>query len=104
VRSALIRPRGGALSGRWAAWAAGILELVAAEPLAQRIASVADQIQEWAVEARWHACRPATWPGCPHHPDSHPLMAAVREGRAVWICPRAGDLVSDVGRLRAPQG
>jgi hypothetical protein len=87
VRSALIRPRGGALSGRWAAWAAGILELVAAEPLAQRIASVADQIQEWAVEARWHAGRPATWPGCPLHPDSHPLMAAVREGRAVWICP-----------------
>jgi hypothetical protein len=77
---------------------------VAAEPLAQRIASVADQIQEWAVEARWHAGRPATWPGCPHHPDSHPLMAAVREGRAVWICPRAGDLVSDVGHLSALHG
>jgi hypothetical protein len=35
---------------------------------------------------------------------THPLMAAVREGRAVWICPRTGDLVSDVGRLRAPDG
>jgi hypothetical protein len=43
---------------------------------------------EWAVEALWHAGRSATWPGCPQHPDSHPLMAAVRERRAVWICPR----------------
>ena len=50
------------------------------------------------------AGRPATWPECPQHPDSHPPMAAVLEGRAVWICPRAGDLVSDVGRLRAPDG
>ena len=32
------------------------------------------------------------------------LMAAVPEGRAVWICPRTGDLVSAVGRLRAPDG
>jgi hypothetical protein len=31
-------------------------------------------------------------------------MAAVPEDRAVWICPRTGDLVSDVGRLRAPAG
>jgi len=59
---------------------------------------------EWAVEALWHAGRAATWPGCPQRPDSHPLMAAARGGRAVWICPRAGDLVSDVGRLRAPHG
>jgi hypothetical protein len=75
---------------------------MAAEPLPQRIASVADQVQEWAVEALWQAGRPATWPECPRHPDSHPLMAVVREGRAVWICPSTGDLVSDVGRLRAP--
>jgi hypothetical protein len=77
---------------------------MAAEPLPQRIASAADQIQEWAVEALWHVGRAATWPECPRHPDSHPLMAAVREGRAAWICPRTGDLVSDVGRLRAPHG
>ncbi len=77
---------------------------MAAEPLPQRIASVADQVQEWAVEALWQVGRPATWPECPQHPDSHPLMAAVLEGRAVWICPRTGDLVSDVGRLRAPDG
>ena len=68
----------------------------------ERIAS-SPPIQEWAVEARGRRAA-ATWPECPQHPGSHPLMAAVREGRAVWICPRTGDLVSDVGRLRAPHG
>jgi hypothetical protein len=33
---------------------------MADEPLPQRIASVADQVQEWAVEALWRAGRPAT--------------------------------------------
>jgi len=75
---------------------------MAAESLPQRIASVADQVQEWAVEALWRAGRPATWPECPEHPDSHPLVAAVREDRAVWICPRTGHLVSDIGRVPAP--
>jgi hypothetical protein len=77
---------------------------MAAEPLPQRIASVADQVQEWAVEALWRAGRPATWPECPSHPDSHPLMAAVQEDRAVWICPRTGHRVNDIGRLPAPTG
>ncbi|MGA2831110.1 MAG: hypothetical protein ABSF03_33925 [Streptosporangiaceae bacterium] len=75
---------------------------MAAEALPQRVASVADQVQEWAVEALWRAGRPATWPECPGHPHSHPLMAVVREGRAAWICPRTGHLVSDIGRLPAP--
>jgi hypothetical protein len=73
-----------------------------AEPLAQRIASVADQVQEWAVEALWRAGRPATWPECPEHPNAHPLAATVQEDRAVWICPKTGHLVSDIGRLPAP--
>jgi len=72
------------------------------ESLPQRIASVADQAQEWAVEALWRAGRPATWPECPEHPNSHPLTAAVQEDRAVWICPTTGHLVNDIGRLPAP--
>jgi hypothetical protein len=36
---------------------------------------------------------------------SEALAPVLRDlGRAVWICPRTGDLVSDVGRLRAPDG
>src|SRR5262245_43989557 len=50
------------------------------EPLAQRIASVAGQVQEWAIEALWRAGRPATWPECPGHPNAHPLTATVQRG------------------------
>jgi hypothetical protein len=75
---------------------------MASESLPQRIASVADQVQEWAVEALWHAGGPATWSECPMHPNSHPLTATVQEDRAVWICPRTGHLLNDIGRLRAP--
>jgi hypothetical protein len=72
---------------------------MADEPLVQHIASVADQMQEWAVKALWRAGRPATWPQCPEHPNSHPLAAMVRDDRAVWICPKAGHLVNKVRQL-----
>ena len=72
---------------------------MAGEPLPERIASVADQVQEWAVEALWHAGRPATWPECPEHPGSHPLAAMLRDHRAVWTCPRTGILICLVGEL-----
>jgi hypothetical protein len=75
---------------------------MAAESLPQRVVSVADQVQGWAVEALWRAGRPATWPECPGHPDSHPLRPVVHEERAAWICPRTGHLVSDIGRLPVP--
>jgi hypothetical protein len=42
---------------------------MAVESLPQRVASVADQVQEWAVEALWRAGRPATWPECPWNLD-----------------------------------
>jgi hypothetical protein len=63
---------------------------MAAEPLPQRIASVADQVQEWAVEELCRVRRPATWPECTRHPDSHPMAAEVRDGRAVWTCRDLG--------------
>ncbi|MGH3166970.1 MAG: hypothetical protein ACRDN0_13925 [Trebonia sp.] len=73
---------------------------MAAEPLQERIASVADQVQEWAVETLWQEGRPATWPECPAHPDSHPLTAVMRDGRAVWTCPKTKHVVGDIGTLR----
>ncbi len=71
----------------------------AGEPLPERIASVADQVQEWAVEALWHAGQPATWPECPEHPGSHPLAARLRDDHAVWTCPRTGRVICGVGQL-----
>ena len=73
-----------------------------AEPLPQRIASVADQVQEWAVEELWRTGRPATWPECPWHQGSHPMAAEVRDGRAVWTCPRSGREADSIGSLQAP--
>ena len=75
---------------------------MAGEPLPDRIASVADQVQEWAVEALWHAGRPATWPECPEHPGSHPLAARLRDHRAAWTCPKTGNLICAVGELTGP--
>ena len=49
---------------------------------ADRLASLADQVQEWAVEALWSAGVPAVWPHCPQHPNSHPLKATVAAAEA----------------------
>jgi hypothetical protein len=76
---------------------------VITEPPAQRIASVADQVQEWAVEELCSIGRPATWPECPRHPGSYPLSAVVRGSRPVWTCPGTGRMMSEIGRLPAPQ-
>ena len=75
------------------------VSVMAVDSLPQRIASVADQVQEWVVEALWRVGRPATWPECPEHPNAHPLTAAVQKDRAVWICPKTRHLVSEIGRL-----
>lgn len=71
---------------------------------AERVARVADQVQDWAVEALWAAARPAVWPECPAHPGSHPLRAGVRGGVAVWSCPRTGEAAALVGELAAALG
>ncbi len=77
--------------------------VLAGDPLPDRIASVADQVQEWAVEELCSVGRPTNWPQCPRHPDSHPLSAVVRDNRAVWTCPKAGDVVSKIGQLPNPR-
>jgi hypothetical protein len=75
------------------------VSVIPGESLPQRIASVADQVQEWAVEELCSVGRPTNWPQCPHHQSSHPLSAVVRDGRAVWACPATGRLVSEIGQL-----
>lgn len=67
--------------------------------VAEQVASVADQVQEWAVEDLWGRGLSTSWPGCPEHPGSHPLEAVVRADRAVWVCPRSGAVVAAVGAL-----
>jgi hypothetical protein len=67
-------------------------------PLFERIASVADQVQEWAIEELWgHAS--TNWPPCPQHPTSHPMKATTRDGAAVWVCPADEALMSKIGEL-----
>jgi hypothetical protein len=66
-----------------------------------QLAQIADQVQEWAVEELWSRGRPATWPECPLHPDSHPLEPVVVAGTALWQCPKTAEPVAAIGELQA---
>jgi hypothetical protein len=72
-------------------------------PTADRLADIADQFQEWEVEELAAAGRPATWPECPEHPKSHPLSPQVRDGAAVWSCPRNGHVEYPIGGMTTPR-
>jgi hypothetical protein len=67
------------------------------QPPAERLAWLADQVQDWEVEELAAAGRPATWPECPQHPGTHPLSAVVLDDVAVWQCPAAGTVAFRVG-------
>jgi hypothetical protein len=82
--------RAGAAQGIW---------VQAGEPLAERIATVADQVQDWAVEELCSRGLPTNWPWCPDHPLTHPLAPVERDGRAVWTCPKTGRVVCEIGQL-----
>ncbi|HEY6481075.1 MAG TPA: hypothetical protein VIZ00_13665 [Streptosporangiaceae bacterium] len=69
------------------------------EPLPQQIASVADQVQEWAVEELCSVGRATNWPPCPQHPGSHPLSPVAQGSQAVWTCPATGLAISEIGQL-----
>ncbi|MFH8611149.1 hypothetical protein ACH4D5_27100 [Streptomyces sp. NPDC018029] len=68
----------------------------------ERTADLADQAQDWAVEALCAELLPAVWPECPEHPDSHPLEAGVVRGVAVWSCPGSRRVAAAVGELGGP--
>lgn len=67
-------------------------------PEFERVAMVADQVQEWAIEELWRAA-PTNWPPCPHHPDNHPMEVSTQDAAAVWTCPVDGAVISPVGEL-----
>lgn len=69
-------------------------------PAPEQVADLADQLQEWEVEELAAAGRPATWPECPRHPNSHPLAPEARGEAAVWCCPASGQVISAIGALR----
>lgn len=64
----------------------GVRVSLAGSP-AERVAQLAEQVQEWEVEQLCWAGRSATWPECSEHPGSHPLEPTVAGGVAVWRCP-----------------
>jgi len=67
---------------------------------AERSVRMAEQVQEWEIEELAAAGRSATWPECPDHPNSHPLDPMVDDqNRAVWRCPRSGDVICEIGTL-----
>jgi hypothetical protein len=70
-----------------------------ADSLAERVASVADQVQEWAIEELRSLGRPTNWPQCPEHPESHPLAAVVTGDRPTWACPKTGHVICEIGQL-----
>jgi hypothetical protein len=63
----------------------------------QRIASLADRVQEGIVELLWPSG--STWPECPEHPDAHPLAAAVFMNQPWWTCPKSGARIALIGEL-----
>ena len=69
-------------------------------PALERLADLADQLQEWEIEELAAAGRPATWPECPQHPATHPLAPQARSGQAAWCCPASGQVISVIGALR----
>lgn len=68
----------------------------------ERLANVAEQLQEWEVEELATAGRSATWPECPEHPNSHPLSPRVQDGAAVWCCPANGRAEYPIGGVPTP--
>ena len=69
-------------------------------PPPERLAGLADQLQEWEIEELAAAGRPATWPECPQHPDTHPLAPQARGDQATWCCLASGQLISGIGALQ----
>lgn len=68
-----------------------------ADSLPDRIASAADQVQEWAIEGELWGRGSTNWPPCPQHPDNHPLRPTVVGSDAVWVCPADDSVVATIG-------
>jgi hypothetical protein len=64
-----------------------------------QVANVADQAQDWVVEALWRAGRSPVWPECPEHPNTHPLRPVEMNRAAQWVCPVSLKAVATIGSL-----
>lgn len=67
---------------------------------ADRVAEVADQVQEWVIEELWPE-RATNWPRCLEHPDTHPLSVVAASGVARWVCPISRMPSATIGALGA---
>lgn len=85
----------------WGADGTGMGIFIPAEGMtaAERVTRLAEQFQEWEIEELAAAGRPATWPECRHHPNSHPLEPVLNESTAAWRCPRTGQMICAIGAL-----
>jgi hypothetical protein len=70
-----------------------------ATPESERVAMVADQVQEWVFEQLWSEGAPTNWPRCPRHPHKHPMRASTGDGVAVWSCPEDDVVIGPIGGL-----
>ena len=69
-----------------------------ADTVAERVAAVADQVQEIVIEELW--ARASNWPICPAHRSTHPLQVAMTPAGPSWTCPTDRAAVAAVGDLR----
>lgn len=76
----------------------GVSVLLSATP-SERIADIADQVQQWAIEDQLWRAGATNWPRCPAHPNTHPLKAAAVDDAAVWVCPQGHDVVAQIGEV-----
>jgi hypothetical protein len=75
------------------------ISVMTSESPSERVASLADQVQEWVIETLWLTGLPATWPECPLHPNSHPLRATADGDQAMWTCPKLNVPIAPIGSL-----
>ncbi len=59
----------------------------------------ADDVADFLFEELAAAGLPPTWPVCPAHPGTHPLVAGRAGNDAVWRCPRSGTVHARIGEL-----
>ena len=68
-------------------------------PAPERVALLAEQIQNWAADQLHDASLYPEWPVCPIHPAAGRAHPEVRDAAAVWVCSQARHPISAIGSL-----
>ena len=66
---------------------------------AEQVVQLADQVQQWAVEALWSAKYFGGVARVPGAPWFAPAGCRGADGQAVWSCPEIGTVVAAIGEL-----